>query len=208
MATKIGRTTVGTRPCLSQTNKVRRGMIPVKKKAIQIRVVHLFLVVSLDTVQDEACKWLNCFYRTPSGSPDALICKRRKKTVKNWIEYVYLRLWTSIAHRLRLLPRHAIVITCPFWANGARVKVHAARRMRWIIEILTVGISRLFCIFVSNNRDVFRKTLITRRSHIRWTNLPWKLGIAGRRKGWRICRTPWGHFQLLLLMVKTKFLDF
>ena len=56
MATKIGRTTVGTRPCLSQTNKVRRGMIPVKKKAIQIRVVHLFLVVSLDTVQDEACK--------------------------------------------------------------------------------------------------------------------------------------------------------
>ena len=79
MATKIGRTTVGTRPCLSQTNKVRRGMIPVKKKAIQIRVVHLFLVVSLDTVQDEACKWLNCFYRIPSGSPDALICKRRKK---------------------------------------------------------------------------------------------------------------------------------
>ena len=82
MATKIGRATVGTRPCLSQTNKVRRGMIPVKKKAIQIRVVHLFLVVSLDTVQDEACKWLVCFYRTPSGSPDALICKRRNNCKK------------------------------------------------------------------------------------------------------------------------------
>ena len=138
MATKIGRTTVGTRPCLSQTNKVRRGMIPVKKKAIQIRVVHLFLVVSLDTVQDEACKWLNCFYRTPSGSPDALICKRRKKLRKNWIDHVCLPPWNSITHRLRLLPRHAIVITCPFWAKSARVKVHAARRIRWIIDILTV----------------------------------------------------------------------
>jgi len=82
MATKIGRATVGTRPCLSQTNKVRRGMIPVKKKAIQIRVVHLFLVVNVDTAQDMACKWLVCFYRTPSGSPDALICKRRKKLWK------------------------------------------------------------------------------------------------------------------------------
>ena len=138
MATKIGRTTVGTRPCLSQTNKVRRGMIPVKKKAIQIRVVHLFLVVSLDTVQDEACKWLNCFYRTPSGSPDALICTRRKKTVKKWIDHVCLPPWNSITHRLRLLPRHAIVITCPFWAKSARVKVHAARRIRWIIDIFTV----------------------------------------------------------------------
>ena len=51
--------------------------------AMEIRVVHLFLVVSLDTVGDEACKWLVCFYRTPSGSPDALICKRTKKTVKS-----------------------------------------------------------------------------------------------------------------------------
>ena len=51
--------------------------------AMEIRVVHLFLVVSLDTVGDEACKWRVCFYRTPSGSPDALICKRTKKTVKS-----------------------------------------------------------------------------------------------------------------------------
>ena len=51
--------------------------------AMEIRVVHLFLVVSLDTVGDEACKWLVCFYLTLSGSPDALICKRTRKTVKS-----------------------------------------------------------------------------------------------------------------------------
>ena len=46
---------------------------------LNIRVVHLLLVVSPDTVQDEACKWLVCFYRTPAGSPGALIWKRRNQ---------------------------------------------------------------------------------------------------------------------------------
>ena len=57
------------------------------------------------------------------------------------------------------------------------------------------GISRVFCILVSDNRDGFRKAFITRRSHIRWTNLPWVLGIAGRRTGWSICGSRRGHFQ-------------
>ena len=67
------------------------------------------------------------------------------------------------------------------------------------------GISRVFCILVSDNRDVYIKAFITRRSHIRWTNLPWVLGIAGRRTGWSICGSRRGHFSTILLLRKTKF---